>query len=213
MFLVKLIPSRIFSKQARKPTGFIGRYLMGDLFTDSNAALNTFVKETLELCIDDHILEIGFGPGALIHEMADIASNGLVEGVDFSHTMLKQASKLNAQHIANGRVRLHSGECSRLPFADDSFDKVCAVNTLYFWPEPVVYLREILRVIKPGGKLVLGFRDKHQLGQLDLSADVFSVYSTAEVADIVTEAGFSAVQIDEKDDKPWASFCAVGNKA
>jgi hypothetical protein len=69
MFIVKLIPSSVLSKQARRPSGLIGRYLMTKIFNAGNADLNSFVKEALEIKRDDRILEIGFGPGKLINEM------------------------------------------------------------------------------------------------------------------------------------------------
>ena len=83
MFMVKLIPSSVLSRQARKPSGIIGRYLMTKVFNAGNSDLNSFAKETLDIKIDDRILEIGFGPGILIKEMAEIATKGHVEGVDF----------------------------------------------------------------------------------------------------------------------------------
>ena len=89
MFLIKLIPSRILSLQARKPSGIIGRYLMTKIFNTGNADLNSFVKDTLDLQREDRILEIGFGTGKLIKEIADITTEGVVEGIDFSQTMLK----------------------------------------------------------------------------------------------------------------------------
>ena len=73
MFIVKLIPSSVLSRQARKPSGIIGRYLMTKVFNAGNSDLNSFAKETLDIKIDDRILEIGFGPGKLIKEMAEIA--------------------------------------------------------------------------------------------------------------------------------------------
>ena len=66
MFILKLIPSRILSLQARKPTGLIGRYMMTKIFNSGNADLNSFVKEILDLQKEDRVLEVGFGTGKLI---------------------------------------------------------------------------------------------------------------------------------------------------
>ena len=213
MFIVKLIPSRVFSLQARKPSGIIGRYLMTKIFNNGNADLNSFVKETLDLQREDRVLEIGFGPGKLINEMANITTDGVVEGIDFSQVMLKQASKLNKQYISNGTVRLRKGECSALPFDNESFDKLCSTNTLYFWKEPGKYFNEMFRVIKPGGKIVIGFRDEKQMCNLNLSEDVFSFYSQNDVVSLLSDAGFSSAHIKEKDSAPFVSYCAVANKA
>jgi len=213
MFIVKLIPSKILSLQARKPSGIIGRYLMTKIFNNGNADLNTFVKETLELQRQDRVLEVGFGPGKLINEMANFTTEGVVEGIDFSQTMLKQASKVNKQHIAKGKVRLQNKECSMLPFDNESFDKLCSINTIYFWKKPNKYFSEMFRVIKSGGKIVIGFRDKKQMSSLNLSDDIFNYYSQDDVINLLTEAGFRDVRIREKEGVPFVSYCAIATKA
>ena len=83
MWIFKLIPSRVLSLQARKPTGLIGRYLMTKIFNEGNADLNSFVMDMLELQSSDRVLEIGFGTGKLINQMAAITTGGVVEGIDF----------------------------------------------------------------------------------------------------------------------------------
>ena len=213
MFIAKLIPSRIFSLQARKPSGVIGRFLMTKIFNDGNAELNSFVKDILSLQKENKVLEIGFGPGKLINEMAAITTDGVVTGIDFSQVMLKKASKLNKQYISKGKVILRKGECSSLPFDNESFDKLCSINTLYFWKEPDKNFSEMFRVIKSGGKIVIGFRDDKQMNNLNLSADVFSYYSQEDVVNMLAEAGFANAHIKEKEGRPFVSYCAVANKA
>ena len=213
MFIAKLISSRILSLQARRPSGIIGRYLMAKIFNNVNADLNSLIKEILDLQIDDRVLEVGFGPGKLINEMADITIEGFIEGIDFSQVMLKQASKVNKHHILKGKVRLQKGDCSALPFDDEFFNKLCSSNTLYFWKEPDKYFREMFRVIKHGGKIVIGFRDDKQMSRLNLSEDIFSTYSLDEVVSFLSKAGFSDSHIVEKKSKPFLSYCAVATKA
>jgi len=213
MWIVKLIPSRVFSLQARKPSGPIGRFVMTKIFNTGNADLNAFVKDCLELKPEDRVLEIGFGPGKLINEMADITTKGIVEGIDFSEAMLKQATKANAKHISSGRVLLHEGECSSLPFGNNVFDKLCSTNTLYFWKSPENYFAEMFRVIRPGGKVVIGFRDDEQMSNLNLSEDVFSSFSKNDMINLLSNAGFKDAEIKEKDSVPFVSYCGVATKA
>ena len=213
MFIIKLIPSSVLSRQARKPSGIIGRYLMTKVFNAGNFDLNSFAKETLDIKVDDRILEIGFGPGKLIKEMAEIAIKGHVDGVDFSRDMLKEATKVNRQLISKGRVKLHEGDCRTLPFDDDSFDKLCSINTLYFWEEPEKYFLEIFRVVKPGGMVVVGFRDKEQMSKLSLDQNVFSTYTQEDLVLLLTDTGFSRPRIEKKEGKPFLSYCAVGHKS
>ena len=129
-------PLKFISLQARKPTGLFGKYVMTSIFNSVNADLNSLVKEILNPKINDKILEIRFGSGKLIHEMAGIITEGIIEGIDFSDTMLNQASNVNRQYTSTGTVKLQKGECSNLPYDNESFDKLCSVNTLYFLNEP-----------------------------------------------------------------------------
>ena len=212
MFLFKLIPMSVLSAQARKPTGIFGRYVMTKLFNQGNADLNFFVKEMLNLKKNDKVLEIGFGTGKLIDEIAEITTEGFVEGIDFSEAMMKQVRKVNKRHILNDRVKLQIGECSSLPYDNESFDKLCSVNTLYFWKEPDKYFYEMFRVLRPGGKIVIGFRDEKQMSQLNLSEDIFSTYSLDDVVSLLSNSGFSDPHITEKEGKPFLSYCAVAAK-
>lgn len=212
MFVVKLIPSSVLSRQARKPSGLIGRYLMTKIFNAGNADLNFFVKETLDIKKDDRILEIGFGPGKLINEMATITTEGFVEGIDFSQDMVNVASEANNQFITEGKVKLHKGDCRKLPFVEASFDKLCSINTLYFWQDAENYFSEMFRVVKLGGMIAVGFRDKDQMSKLDLDQNVFNNYTQDDVIHLLSSAGFSEVKIVEKEGKPFLSYCAVGYK-
>ena len=85
--------STFFSEQARKPTGLFGLLVMSNIFNIGNAKLNRFVHEIMSVQENDHILEIGFGTGKLIYTMAKQIDKGLIEGVDFSSTMVSIAQK------------------------------------------------------------------------------------------------------------------------
>jgi ubiquinone/menaquinone biosynthesis C-methylase UbiE len=97
----------------------------------------------------DHVLEIGFGPGIAIERLASIVH--LVAGVDVSEVMVAQASRRNAAAIRAGRVDLTQGSAGNLPYLDQQFDRVLAINSLHIWSAPQTGLHEIHRVLKPGG--------------------------------------------------------------
>jgi ubiquinone/menaquinone biosynthesis C-methylase UbiE len=212
MFLFKLIPSKILSSQARKPTGFIGRYLMTKIFNEGNADLNSFVKECLHLLSDDKVFEIGFGTGKLIKEIAAITTEGQVEGIDFSPTMFERARKANLHNISTGKVHLHQGDCRALPAEENSFDKLCSINTIYFFEDPENYFKEIHRILKPNGIIAIGFRDNEQMSKLNLDMEIFRTYSKDDVANLLINAGFLETRILEKDSSPFVSYCAIGKK-
>ncbi len=178
-----------------------------------NKELNSFVLDALALHPTHHVLEVGFGPGELMNRMTSITTQGHIEGIDFSDAMFSEATKNNRKHIEANRVRIQKGDCEQLNFANESFDRVCAVNTIYFWNPPNIYLTEIFRVIKSEGQLVLGLRDKEQMSMLPLDKSIFTTYTLNEVVELLSNIGFSNVHAMEKEGSPFASYCVVATKA
>ncbi len=209
----KLLPSKFLAQQASKPSGLFGRYIVGPMLIRANRAINKLVQHSLSLKNTDHVLEIGYGPGHLIKQIAEETVEGKVIGLDYSPTMYNQACSVNAKGLMSGHVELHIGDCLTMPFADATFDKVCCVNVIYFWSSPVDNLREIYRVMKPGGRFVLGFRSAKQLSQLNLSSDIFTLYSPKEIQHILLEAGFNNAGIEKKNGVPFDAYCAIATKS
>ena len=205
--------STFFSEQARKPSGIFGLFVMSRIFDKGNADLNAFMKELLSPEEKDHILEIGFGTGKLIQDMARIATQGLVEGVDFSEAMVSIARQRNRKHIANNRVKLRQGSFEAMSYDANCFDKVCTANTLYFWQNPEDTVKKVLRILKPGGKFIVGFGDKAQLEQKSLSSDVFRFYSGDDVRNLLLDGGFSGgADVISRQGSKFILHCAVAVK-
>jgi len=180
-----------FSRQAYKPTGWFGRWVMSYLFDIGNARLNKLVLQTLAPEAGDRILEIGCGTGKLLNRMVKECSKCDAEGIDFSDTMVSIARRKNRNHIATGKVVIHKGDVNQMPLREETYTKVYSINTIYFWPHPRETSRKIVHLIKPGGKLALGFEDIAQLEQRRLDKGVFRFYSTSDVETILIEAGFT----------------------
>jgi ubiquinone/menaquinone biosynthesis C-methylase UbiE len=202
-----------FSEQARKPSGLFGRWVMSRIFDLGNAALNDFMKELLSLKENDHVLEIGFGTGKLICKMAKQVKKGLIEGIDLSPTMVTIAQKKNKKYIAEGRVIIRQGDFAETAYRDNRFDKICSANTVYFWPQPENYIKNILRILKPGGKLILAFEDIKQLKRRPLSTNVFHLYHQDEIIKLLRRNGFSgSLEVISKEIKSQRYHCAVAVK-
>ena len=183
--------SSFFSEQARRPDGLFGRMVMSIVFDRGNAFLNNFTNELMSVQTDDHIIEIGFGTGKLIHRMAQQIDKGVIEGVDFSKVMVSIARKRNKKNITNGKEKILEGNFDEMPFEKESFTKACSINTLYFWPKAAHTTKKIAEILKPDGKLILAFEDIEQLKQRKLNRDVFHFYSKDEVQKLLINAGFS----------------------
>jgi hypothetical protein len=79
----------------------------------------------------------------VIQRLSKLVAVGHVAGIDQSLEMVEQARVRNATPIQSGRVDLRHGSVESLPFDDDSFDKVLAINAMQVWPDPVAGLQEM----------------------------------------------------------------------
>jgi SAM-dependent methyltransferase len=145
------------ARQSSHPTGVLGR-IIATIMSYETSALNKATLSALGLAHTDHVLEIGFGHGRALEWAAGLLTQGEVVGIDSSQTMLDMATRRCRKLIASGRVRVDCGDGRVLPYSDACFDAVYSVHTIYFWKDPVQQLREIHRVLKPSGRLGLGFR-------------------------------------------------------
>ncbi|BBO68664.1 hypothetical protein DSCA_25940 [Desulfosarcina alkanivorans] len=78
-----------------------------------------------------------------------------------------------------------------MPVHTATFEKICSVNTIYFWTAPEATIKKMGRLLKPGGMLALGYEDIAQLKKRRLDTDVFRFYSHSDVETLVKNAGFS----------------------
>ncbi|MDQ2716290.1 MAG: class I SAM-dependent methyltransferase [Chloroflexota bacterium] len=154
MNLLNRIKASLLAGQHGHPTGIVG-YMLGEQMVRQHMPETTWTLSLLDLKAEDQILELGFGAGRAIELVAVQASNGHISGIDLSQEMLRAASRRNTRAIKAGQVALYHGDLTTLPFADNQFDKVFSIQTLYFWPDPPRALAEISRVLKPGAILVV----------------------------------------------------------
>lgn len=137
------------------PKGVLGQ--LGGQLMSQDRRLPTWVLDLLEVHPSDSILEVGSGPGVGLQLAAARVHRSRIAGVDSSETMFEMAHRRNRVLIEAGRIELHLGSAEELPFDDAIFDKAMTMNSLHLWPDPVSGLKEIKRILRPGGRIAVAF--------------------------------------------------------
>lgn len=181
------------ARQSACPSGFLGR-LIGLVMARETVAVNEIALEFLELEPADHVLEVGFGHGRTIARAAAAVSRGFVAGVDPSAEMCRMAARRNRLAVARRSVELREASAEALPYPDGAFDKVLSVHTLYFWPDLGRSLREMARVLKVGGRLVLVHRTDPAAAH-DFPTSVYRFRDDDEVRAALAQAGYACADL------------------
>lgn len=204
--------------QYRRPSGALGAKI-GREMAHNHLPENLWTIAQLKPQAADHILEIGFGPGVAIEKLSKIVTTGLITGVDFSETMVREASRRNASAIKSGLVELQDGDAIALPFADATFDKAYSIHSIYFWPQPLTALTELQRVLKPGGLLVITILPKDRWSPnapgspLDYGTPECTPYFAHELEMMMVAAGFGSTRVEvDADTTNKSNFSVLGVK-
>jgi SAM-dependent methyltransferase len=190
------------ARQCRKPTGPVGRRV-ARVMNMTHSGLTDWGLSHVTIGHADCILDIGCGGGRTIQKLATIASNGYVTGLDYSSASVEVARQTNADAIAAGRVTVKHGSVAALPFTDRTFDLVTAVETHYYWPDLEHSMREILRVLKPGGTFALiaeTVKDRQPNPLYRLAMPLLGAHylTTDQHSDLLQRAGFVDVVVDTR---------------
>lgn len=143
---------------AMRPQGRRGRWF-GVVMERLNARAYRAALAHLAPARGERFLEIGFGTGRLVELLLGAADGVAVAGVDPTPTMVEVARARRGCRDAGDRLDLRECADAPLPWPDAAFDGVAALHSFQFWPDPDATAREIQRVLRPGGRLVLVLRD------------------------------------------------------
>jgi ubiquinone/menaquinone biosynthesis C-methylase UbiE len=182
--------------QYAKPTGFFGKLLAKSMARGHKE----FYKNALTAINpkkDDKYLEIGFGSGVFINKYMSNVSK--IAGIDCSEDMVKLASDINKKLIESGKAEFKQGYASSLPWNDNEFNVVAAIEVFFFFDKTEKTLKEIYRVLKPGGRLIIemsfnkddGVDHKKHIDRMNLK-----LYSGEEMKKLFKTAGFNDITID-----------------
>jgi ubiquinone/menaquinone biosynthesis C-methylase UbiE len=202
--------------QCQKPRGWLGRLTLHRM-NKSHSKLTDWGLTHISVQSHFTILDVGCGGGRTISKLAAIATQGKVFGVDYSADSVAVSQKLNASSVAAGRVEIRQASVSQLPFPDNTFDLVTAVETHFWWPDLPSDLREVHRVTKPGGQFAIiaevykgATAPASRLVEKFAPRTGMKMLTPDEHRNLLAAAGFADIQIDAKPEKGW--ICATAKK-
>lgn len=203
--------------QCQKPRGWLGRFVLWNMNSRHSKVTDWGMAH---VSVETHytILDVGCGGGRTVSKLAAMAAQGKVYGVDFSEASVAASKRTNARWIEMGRVEIRHGSVSQLPFPDGMFDLITAVETHFWWPNLPGDMREVFRVLKPGGMLILiaevykgANTTMARLCEKYAPQTGLKLLSIDEHRELLAATGFSDVQVDTDPGKGW--ICVTGKKA
>jgi SAM-dependent methyltransferase len=194
-------------KQCRKPTSERGKALVKKM-NEFHLPLTGWGLEIVQLSSDDIILDIGCGGGQTLATLAAKASEGKVFGIDHSLDCVNWSREHNRKLADDGRVEIVHAGVDKIPFKDNQYNLVVAVETIYFWPEIEDSFKEVRRILKPGGRFLIinemylceAFR---KINEECMATGEMIIYSPEQIEALLCKAGFREITIDLVEEKNW----------
>ncbi len=183
--------ARLFYKYLSKVYDRINPFVWNEAMRDEALGM-------LDFDPDDAVLDVGCGTG--------FGTEGLLQHVDTVTGLDQSAHQLEKAYAKFGRagpVRFTRGDAERLPYRDDTFDVVWSSGSIEYWPNPVQALREIRRVAKPGGQVLVVGPDAPRSTVFRRLADAIMLfYDEAEADRMFHEAGFDEIEHTIQQSRP-----------
>ncbi|MCI2112125.1 MAG: class I SAM-dependent methyltransferase [Ruminococcus sp.] len=201
-------------ENAGRPQGFWGKMMIKSM-NKGHSELTDWALVHLEIKRNYNALDIGCGGGKTVSKLCKRIGNGKVFGIDYSELCVEKSKKLNKNNIMCGKASILQSSVSSLPFEDNKFDVITAVETYYFWPDKLNDLKEVYRVLKSGGKLLLVFEmvkseeELHKWDKVEKSLGIEAV-SKDGIADILLHAGYQNIRTYSKSSTGW--LCVTAEK-
>jgi SAM-dependent methyltransferase len=193
----------------RGPLGSAGARLMPRMV----GRLYPMMAGELALRPDDDLLEVGCGSAMLLVEHAPHVRH--VAGLDASEIQVRMARERLAERIAAGTAEIVLGDAVAMPWEDGRFSVICSLNCLKFVPDPPKALREMHRVLRHDGRLVLTI-DK-QSDKWGRSGEVDAMgqwqWSVDDARRMMEDAGFADVSVADMPTRLGLQFVRGAKRA
>lgn len=198
-----------------KPTGTEGRMML-ERMNQSHSGLTDWAIGFWKLSGNERVLDIGCGGGGALKKISELLPDGSLFGVDYSEVSVGLSIDTNRMDIESGKMRIVQGSVENLPFENDSFDRIITVESFYFWPNHEENLKEVLRVLSPGGSFLLAADIYNKPGlskEAQESVESYGLFNptAAEFKELFEKAGFADVMVHTLDTADW--ICVEGKSS
>ncbi len=199
--------------QFANPNGEEGERLTTHMNTH-HKELTEWGLDNLNICCSDVALDIGCGGGLTISMLGKMAR--FVKGVDISPVSVKASKNFNYEMYNSGRLEVVEADARSLPFDNNQFNIVTAVETVYFWHDILACFHEIHRVLKKGGTFCIivetyACEERREYNDnLKTLFDVdFNIYSPEQLEIYLNDCGFSDVFVMMHPTNYWLTIYAT----
>jgi ubiquinone/menaquinone biosynthesis C-methylase UbiE len=177
------------------PRGFIG-WIVARIMPLAHSTIYKRVSKVLNLQREDYLVEVACGGGHFLKNYASHVQG--VAGLDLSDVQVKMAKWKHRGRIAAGTAEIVQGDAAQLPWEDNSFSAGTTMGSFIGFPEPLKSLKEIYRVLRPGGRAVVSIEFNAEDGK-DRSKEIEKygmwIWTEGDVRGMMKEAGFSEISI------------------
>ncbi|AWL78615.1 class I SAM-dependent methyltransferase [Capnocytophaga canimorsus] len=183
---------KILASQLKNPHGERGLEV-AEMMYQTNLSMIQHALQYLDIEDGNTVLEIGYGNGKHISLLFEKTPSIFYQGLEISPLMHEQATIENQKQILNQSVNLQLYNGKHIPFSEAFFDRIFTVNTIYFWEFPELFLKELYRVLKLGGRLTISFIEESFMEKMPFTNFGFTYYNKNKINRLLKEIPFEMV--------------------
>ena len=190
-------------KQSQKPSGLVGRVIT-KIWSFYFKKLSLWAIKQTTISGNYRILEIGYGGGSTIKNLLALNKNLEIHGIDISKESYRTAQRVHSDSIRKGSVQLKIGNVENMPYQNNYFDRIFAIQTHIFWKDIKKSFQEVYRVMSSNSTLIIASEKEK------INYHMTDYRTSHEFIQLLTSIGFS--KIEEKQNRNWILYAVYKDK-
>lgn len=186
-------------EQAKHPKGKLGSMML-KMMNSAHTNMYHWALNLIDSQGEPTILDIGCGGGKTIQLLSGIFPNGVIYGIDHSEQAVKESMKANQKGVQAGKITILQADVASLPFEENSFHVATAIQNHYFWPDLEKSVREVYRVLRPGGSFLIVC----EKSSIDYHMKTYRTID--EMERLFERCWFRTASVFEHENKRWLCF-------